>query len=331
MSADPLPAKAKFAAGLLALTGVALLLIAGVDAALEPTPGPNSGFLSDRGYEEGKGSDGYHFRYSLSGTGPGAERPVQRGVGALAGFGFLVYGVRLFLGSAVTVLPAAGLAVLVGIGKGVYSAQLARTGHATTGLPGMGLAFILVIAGLLLVAGRSEYLGWRRSWAAPRRTNSRGETAAGILLVVYGLAAVASAASTVGRWLKPVRGEGSRMALRAEVAASTGIEAFGGVLKSAAEKSRSFTPGTGYFLHPQFVGLGWGGVWAFAGLGVLLGRGSRGVGIAAVASAGIVTAFAALSLATALPWYAALPDGMFPGALALVVPGGLLLARSSRH
>src|SRR5262249_7084290 len=68
----PLPPKVRFAAGLLALFGVLVLLLTAADAYLDTTP--KRGFVTDRGYREGKGSEGYEFKYDLSGTGAGAER-----------------------------------------------------------------------------------------------------------------------------------------------------------------------------------------------------------------------------------------------------------------
>ncbi len=327
MPETPLPPKTKFAAGLLILCGLLALFAAAADVLWFTSGGKKASFDPNCGYDERKGSNDYHFQYRVTGSGTGADRALWHGVAALAGFGFLTFGSRLYFGSAQTVFPAAGLAVLVGLGLGLASAQAASSGRATIGLPGMGLAFILLLAACLLVAGRSEHLAWRKLLAPPRRTLGTVWAVAGILLVLYGLATFGMVLYQTGSWLKPVRGQPT-IGLRAEVSASTSLEFLGNAMKSAAEKSGSFTPGPGYFLHPQAFAAGWGGAWLAVGLAVLMGRGPspKFVGLMALASAFAVTAFAVLSLFAALPWYAALPDGVFPGCLLLILPGGLLLA-----
>ena len=101
-------------------------------------------------------------------------------------------------------------------------------------------------------------------------------------------------------------------------------------MKSAAEKAGSFSPGPGYFVHPHALAVAWGGAWATLGLGLLLGRGPtpRFVGLLALMAAGAVAVIGVLLLVSAIPWYAAVPDGVFPGSLVLVVAGVLLLAKS---
>jgi hypothetical protein len=302
-------------------------LFAVADALLDTPTGPKREFVTERGYDERNGTGGYHFAYYLKGTGPGAERLLKRCVGAIAGVGFLAFGVRLFLGTAVTLLPAAIFAVLVGLGLGYESALLARSGRAVVGLPGLGLAFVLVIAAGLLVAGRNEYVAWRRASGAPPRRVGTGVKVAGGLLLVYGLAAVGSSVYRVGSWLVPVRGQPGALALRAEVTAGTTLEFLGNVMRPAAEKSSTFTPGPGYFVHPRAVAIVWGGAWVMAGLCLLIGRGPapRAVGLAAILAGVVVAAFAGLALVSAMPWYAALPDVLFPGCLTVVVAGVLAL------
>jgi hypothetical protein len=322
-----MPPKVKFAAGLLVTVGAVAFLFAVADAFLDTPTGPKREFTTERGYNEGNGTEGYHFTYYLKGTGPGAERVLKRCMGAVAGVGFLAFGVRLFLGTAVTLLPAAFFAVLVGVGLGYESALLARSGRAVVGLPGLGLAFVLVIAAGLLAAGRSEYVARRRANAPPPRRVGSGAKVAGWLLLVYGLATIGSSVYRVGSGLVPVRGQPGAVALRAEVTASTTLEFLGNVVRPAAEKSSTFTPGPGYFVHPRAVAIAWGGAWAAAGLSLLLGRGPapRAVGLAAILAGMVVAAFAGLALVTALPWYAALPDVLFPGCLTVVVAGVLTL------
>jgi hypothetical protein len=327
MPSTPLPPKVKFAAGLLVTVGTVAFLFAVADALLDTPTGPKREFVTERGYDEGNGTGGYRFVYYLKGTGPGAERVLKRCVGAIAGVGFLAFGVRLFLGTAVTLLPAAFLAVLVGLGLAYESVLLARSGRAVVGLPGLGLAFVLVIGAGLLVAGRNEYVAWRRANAPPPRRVGSGAKVAGALLLVYGLAAVGSSVYRVVSWLVPVRGQPGALALRADVTAGTTLEYLGIVMRPAAEKSSTFTPGPGYFVHPRAVAVVWGGLWAVAGLSLLLGRGlsPRVVGLAAILAGVVVTAFAGLALVAALPWYAALPDVLFPGCLTVVVAGVLAL------
>jgi hypothetical protein len=326
MPSTPLPPKVKFAAGLLVTVGTVACLFAVADALLDTPSGPRREFVTERGYDEGNGTDGYRFVYYLKGTGPGAERVLKRCVGAIVGVGFFAFGVRLYLGTAVTLLPAAFSAVLVGLGLGYESALLARSGRAVVGLPGLGLAFVLVIAAGLLAAGRNEYVAWRRASAAPPRRVGTGVKVAGGLLLVYGLAAVGSSVYRVGSWLVPVRGQPGALALRAEVTSRTTLEFLGNVMRPAAEKSSTFTPGPGYFVHPRAVAVAWGGAWAAVGLSLLLGRGPspRAVGLAAILAGVVMAAFAGLALVTALPWYAALPDVLFPGCLTVFVAGVLV-------
>jgi hypothetical protein len=319
------PPKTKYAAGLLVTVGCLALIAAAVDTVLA---GPNASKLqADHGYDEGGGTDGYHFAYHVRATGPGAERTLARCVAAVAGAGFLAFGVRLVRGTAATVIPAAALAALLGVAVGYASARAAGDGRATLGLPGMGFGFVLVVAAALLVAGRGEYKAWRRARSDVRTKPDSAVKFVGGVLLVYGLAVAGLAVSRTVSWLEPVRGRPTAVALRAEVSASTSIEFLGNAMKSTAEKNQSFTPGYGFFLHPQAVACAWGGVWAAAGLGVLRGRASRRLGWWAVAAAAVVVAFAGLSLVTVLPWYAATPDGLFPGSLIVLAVGLVLLVR----
>jgi hypothetical protein len=322
------PPKTKYAAGLLVTVGGLALVAAGIDLA-RSTP-PAAGFHAEHGYDEGIGSDGYHFRYHLSASGPGAERPLFRGLATVAGIGFLAFGVRLWAGSAVTLLPAAGFAVLAGTSVAYAGVKAAGDGRATLGLPAMGVGFVLVVAAALLGAGRRDYRKWRADHVTPPTKLSTAGQFAGILLLLYGLAVIGFAVYRTAASLEPVRGRSTVIGLRAGVATSTSIESLGELMKASAEKSQSFTVGPGFFLHPQAVAAVWGGLWATAGLGVLLGRAPRRLGFFALAAAVGVTVFAILAVKMNFPWYAATPDSLFPGGLVLLVPGALLLRKRQR-
>lgn len=325
----PMPPKTKFAAGLSAMVGVLALFGAAGNALQGRSAELKRKFPADLRYEEEK--EPYQFRYFVTWTGPAAERALGRGIAALAGVGFLVFGLRLLGGTAGTILPGAGVALLAGIGVGMVSASAARNGRAAIGLPGMGLAMALIIAAFLLGASRSEYLSWRRSRHPATVAPGGAARFAGGLLLVYGLLVTGFAVFRTATWLEPVRGQTS-LGLRAEVTASTGMAFLGNVMKSAAEKSRSFEPGPGFFLHPQAFAVGWGALWAAAGLAVLRGRGPtpQFVGLATLSCGAGMTAVAVLCLFAALPWYAALPVGVFPGC-AVLAPAGVLLLLARRR
>ncbi|MFO0850274.1 MAG: hypothetical protein U0871_17205 [Gemmataceae bacterium] len=319
-----MPQLIRVAALLWAAAGGLILLAVGVTTALTlADPKPLAGAVSQH---TGTGTDsftGYHFEYKLTADAPLADGDYARPLGAALGLVLLALAARVLTGGARNVLlpgiASAGAGLLVAAAGGL----MALGGGVVVGLVTLlvGLAGLLA-PGVLSVAGASAYDRWQRTTRLV--TPSGPLFAAGALwLLLGGWIALWSAASLVNR-LTVVQG---RVQLRAEVEVTTAVEPLGGLLKGLAGAVQDGSVGAGAFLWPVAAGLAWGLGFAWLG-GVTLTGGLREPRTAGAVTLGLVGLLAAGSLgvmAVSFPHFAGLPYALFPGGLAMAVPGALAL------